>query len=107
MYCVKCRTVTNMYCVKCRTVTNTADAQNFITKNRRPMIRGRCVMCGGMKTQFVSLQKGGDLVSSLSTVTSGVKLPWTKFEANFIWQDTALQDLALEVKPRPDAKGVV
>jgi len=47
-----------MYCVKCRTVTNTAHAQNFISKNHRPIIRGRCVMCGGMKTQFVSLQKG-------------------------------------------------
>ena len=43
------------------------------------MIKGRCVMCGGMKTQFVSLQKGGDLVNTLNTVTSGVKLPWAKF----------------------------
>jgi len=60
-------------------MTNTADAQNFISKNCRPMIRGRCVVCGGMKTQFVSLQKGGDLVNTLNAVTSGVKLPWTKF----------------------------
>ena len=67
-----------MYCVKRRTATNTAHAQNFISKNRRPMIRRRCVMCGGMKTQFVSLQKGGDLVNTLNTVTSGVKLPWRK-----------------------------
>ena len=36
-------------------------------------------MSGGMKTQFVSLQKGGDLVNTLNTVTSGVKLPWAKF----------------------------
>jgi len=47
------------------------------------MIRGRCVMCGGMKTQFVTLQKGGDLVNTLNTVTSGIKLPWTKFPGEF------------------------
>jgi len=34
-------------------------------------------MCGGTKTQFV--RKGGDLASSISAATSGVKLPWTKF----------------------------
>jgi len=72
-----------MYCVKCRTVTNMARAQNFISKNHRPMIRGRCVMCGGMETQFVSLQKGGDLVNTLNTVTSGIKLPWAKFPGEF------------------------
>jgi len=41
-----------MYCIKCRIMTNTADAPNFIIKNRRPMIRGRCVMCGEMKIQL-------------------------------------------------------
>ena len=70
-----------MYCVKCRTVTNTMNAQNFISKNNRPMIRGKCVVCGRTKTQFVStkVQKGGDLVSSLNKATSGIKLPWAKF----------------------------
>ena len=43
------------------------------------MIRGNCVVCGVINTQFVSLQKGGDLVNTLNAVTSGVKLPWTKF----------------------------
>ena len=82
-----------MYCVKCRTVTNTADAQNFITKNRRPMIRGRCVMCGGKKTQFVSLQKAGDLVNTLNTVTSGIKLP-CYFQAKCTFFNIILPDLA-------------
>ena len=70
-----------MYCVKCRTVTNTVDAENFISKNHRPMIRGKCVVCGRTKTRFVSTrtQKGGDLVNSLNSVTSGIKLPWAKF----------------------------
>ena len=79
-----------MYCVQCRTVTNTAHAQNFISKNRRPMIRGRCVMCGGMKTQFVSLQK----VNTLNTVTSGVMLPWAKFPGEMHLFQHNLRDLA-------------
>jgi len=41
------------------------------------MIGGKCVVCGGTKTQFV--QKGGDLASSSSATTSGFKLPWAKF----------------------------
>jgi len=60
-------------------MTNTTDAQNFISKNRRSMIREKCLVCGRTKTQFVNLQKGGDLVSSLNSVTSGIKLLWAKF----------------------------
>jgi len=37
-------------------------------------------MCHVWKNEeSVSLQKGGDLVNTLNTVTSGVKLPWAKF----------------------------
>ena len=83
-----------MYCIKCRTMTNMADAQNFITKNCRPMIRERCVVCGGMKTQFVSLQKCGNLVNTLNTVTSGVKLPWAKFPGEMHLFHIISRDLA-------------
>jgi len=57
------------------------DAQNFTSKNHRPMIRGKCVICGKTKTQFVStnIQQGGDIVSSLNSATSNIKLPWAKF----------------------------
>jgi len=86
-----------MYCVKCRTVTNMAHAQNFISKNHRPTISGKCAVCGRTKTQFVSLQKAGDLVRSLNAVTSGFKLPWAKFpgemhffQHNFIGPGTHL-----------------
>jgi len=47
------------------------------------MISGKCAVCGRTKTQFVSLQKGGDLVSSLNTVTSGIKLLWAQFPGEF------------------------
>jgi hypothetical protein len=43
------------------------------------MLRGKCVVCGTTKTQFVASIAGGDLVSSLSSVTNGIKLPWTKY----------------------------
>jgi len=43
------------------------------------MISGKCAVCGRTKTQFVSLQKDGDLVNTLNTATSGVKLSWAKF----------------------------
>jgi hypothetical protein len=68
-----------MYCVKCKSQTETKDAQNVVSKNNRPMIRGKCAVCGCTKTQFLKVATGGDLVSSLNSVTSKIKLPWAKF----------------------------
>lgn len=42
-----------MYCVKCRKATETDDLQYTISKNGRNMKRGKCVVCGTTKTQFV------------------------------------------------------
>lgn len=70
-----------MYCVKCKSKTETVDVQNIISKNNRPMLRGKCAVCGTTKTQFVKIsgKTGGDLVSSLNSVTGKIKLPWAKF----------------------------
>ena len=69
-----------MYCVKCRSETNTIEQQDVVSKNGRKMIRGKCAVCGTTKTQFVkNSARGGDLVSSLSSITSGIKLPWAKY----------------------------
>ena len=68
-----------MYCVKCKSKTETVDVQNVISKNNRPMLRGKCAVCSSTKTQFVSMKSGGDLVSSLNSVTGKIKLPWAKF----------------------------
>lgn len=70
-----------MYCVKCKSKTETVDVQNAVSKNGRPMLRGKSVVCSTTKTQFVkaSAASEGDLVSSLSKVTSGIKLPWAKY----------------------------
>src|SRR6218665_2303029 len=44
------------------------------------MLKGECVVCGITKTQFVKREKqGGDLVGSLNSLTSNIKLPWAKY----------------------------
>lgn len=68
-----------MYCVKCKNKTETVDVQNVVSKNNRPMLRGKCAVCETTKTQFVKMSSGGDLVSSLNSVTGKMKLPWAKF----------------------------
>ena len=70
-----------MYCVKCKTKTESEDVHTVTSKNGRPMARGRCVVCGKNKTQFIKglVVDGGDLVGSLNSLTSNIKLPWTKF----------------------------
>ena len=70
-----------MYCVKCKNKTETVDVQNVVSRNNRPMLRGKCAVCGTTKTQFVKMSRGGDLVSSLNSVTGKMKLPWAKFPA--------------------------
>lgn len=69
-----------MYCVRCKSKTESVNVQSVVTKNGRNMLRGVCAVCGTSKTQFVKSGKtGGDLVSSLSSVMSGVKLPGAKY----------------------------
>ena len=68
-----------MYCVKCKATTETTDFQNAMSKNGRPMLKGTCAVCGITKTQFTISNRGGDLVSSLNSITSNIKLPWAKF----------------------------
>ena len=69
------------YCVRCRKTTATSEPRNGISRNNRRMVRGRCRTCGSTNTKFVSgkVQKGGDVVNTLNTITRRVKLPWTKF----------------------------
>ena len=69
-----------MYCLKCEAKTETIDVQNITSKNGRSMLKGICSVCRRYKTQFVKAERGGDLVSSLNSVTSNIKLPWAKFK---------------------------
>lgn len=69
-----------MYCVKCKKQTETNNIQNIVSKNGRLMLKGVCDVCGKNKTQFIKGSvSGGDLTSSLSSLTSNIKLPWAKY----------------------------
>ena len=70
-----------MYCVKCKKHTETEAVQNVMSKNGRPVLRSVCSVCGKTKTQFVrdGASQGGDLVNSLNSATSNIKLPWAKY----------------------------
>ena len=52
-----------MYCVKCKMATNTSNMQFAVSKNRRNMKRGTCVICGTTKTQFIKALKGESLLN--------------------------------------------
>ena len=57
-----------MYCVKCKRVTETDDLQDAVSKNGRNMKRGKCVVCGVTKTQFVkgaAAPKGGSMLNKV------------------------------------------
>ena len=63
-----------MYCVKSKSKTEKVDAQSVVSKNNRPRLRGNCTVCGCTKSQFVAMPTGGDLVSTLNSITGKIKL---------------------------------
>jgi len=95
-----------MYCLRCKKKTETIDLHDVVTKNGRSMLRGKCVVCGSIKTQFVK-KTGGDLTSSITSKTRNIKLPWAKYLSemhlpgmNFAGPGTRL-DLRLDSSGRP------
>jgi hypothetical protein len=87
--------------------TETENVQHVNTKNNRPQLKGKCVVCGTTKTQFVKMKQGGDLVGTLNSVMSNVKLPGQMFEgemhlngSNFIAPGTRL-DKPDGITPKP------
>ena len=42
-----------MYCVRCKKSTDTSQTEKTVSKNNRHMLRGKCVVCGTTKTQFI------------------------------------------------------
>lgn len=50
------------YCVKCKKNTDTLNLSYSVTKNKRPLLKGVCKLCGKNKTRFISAEdakKGG------------------------------------------------
>ena len=54
-----------MYCVKCKRKTETNNEQLVTTSNNRRMKRGKCSVCGTVKTQFIKSTKGGSILNKM------------------------------------------
>ena len=54
-----------MYCVKCKRATQSSDIVDVVSKNNRNMKRGKCVVCGTTKTQFVKGTQGSGFMNNL------------------------------------------
>ena len=50
-----------IYCLKCKTKTETKDVSQSYSKNNKPMLKGKCVLCGSNKSAFSSYKEGGSL----------------------------------------------
>lgn len=69
-----------MYCVKCKKVAETRDVQNTVSKNGRNMKRGKCVLCGNTKTQFVKGSRGGSVINkAINSLPFEMHLPGHNF----------------------------
>lgn len=66
-----------MYCVKCKSKTSTKEIKYQLSKNNRHMIKGKCVKCSKMKSQFISsaqakeMKKGG-IIFTLPAILGAV-----------------------------------
>ena len=66
-----------MYCVKCKKVTDTSNEQLGVSKDKRNMKIGKCVICGTTKTQFI---KGGSLLNkAINNLPFEMHLPGHNF----------------------------
>ena len=69
-----------MYCVKCKKATDTSDVQFVVSKNRKNMKRGTCVICGTTKTQFIKAQEGVSLLNkAINNLPFEMHLPGHNF----------------------------
>ena len=61
-------------------ITDTSNVQFAVSKNRRNMKRGTCVVCGTTKTQFIKAQKGGSsLNKAINNLPFEMHLPGHNF----------------------------
>ena len=69
-----------MYCVKCKQITDTSNEQFTVSKNKRNMKRGTCVICRTTKRQFIKTQKGGSLLNkAINNLPFEMHLPGHNF----------------------------
>lgn len=68
-----------MWCLKCKRHTNTENVDVVTTVNGRYRKTGRCVICGGSKSQFVSRVRGGDIAKFVNKFNKEFHLPGYNF----------------------------
>lgn len=63
-----------MYCVKCKTSTDTIESSYSMSKNNKPMMKGKCKVCGKTKTSFISKEeaKRGGFLITVPTLLAGL-----------------------------------
>ena len=54
------------YCLKCKKHTTTAGETTAVTANGSPIQKGKCVVCGARKSQFLPSKQGGDIVGAIN-----------------------------------------
>ena len=55
----------NSFCVKCRRSTATQEEQVMRTKNNKFVAKGKCSVCGGKKSRFLSAKEGEGLLGNI------------------------------------------
>lgn len=64
-----------MYCVKCRKSTETSQTERTVSKNNRHLLRGKCVVCGTTKTQFIKSSAEGSGAKTKLNQLKGIYNP--------------------------------
>ena len=68
-----------MYCLKCKEHTTTAGETTAVTANGRLIKKGKCVVCGARKSQFLPSKQGGDIVSVINKAGKEFHVPGYNF----------------------------
>ena len=73
-----------MYCLKCKRKTDSTNIMQIMSKNKRIMLKGICVVCGCKKSTFVKSIEGGkvdihSLIGKLPKPKKGWTLPNHKY----------------------------
>ncbi len=64
-----------MYCVKCKQKTDTITVKPIISKNKRQMVQGNCIICGCKKSLFIKNHIGHGFNTVLNELPIELHLP--------------------------------
>jgi hypothetical protein len=69
----------DIYCVKCKQKTGTLEMTEVLTKNNRHMVRGKCNVCGKIKSTFVKSIRGTATGTGLNDLISNLPFEFHQF----------------------------